>query len=605
MTAHGQRSALHADTASADPATVLAVLADALAHMPPLDASALLLLAHTALARCIEQRDAARQAHEALFDALPDPVSILSAEGVVLDVNHAGVAAYGLPKHAVIGQPIEHLNPDLPTDHLQPVWAALRDRRSYVIETTNMSADGSRFPVEVHSCAFRYQGAACILAIARDLGSRWQVESRYRLLLESIDKGVILFDEQLRIVSANPAAHRILGTHGQVAGMPLATLLDPQQWTVVDEHGHPLPREQWPSNRCLQAGRVVASTTIGLYNRPRGQMLWLSMTNVPLFNSGRDRADHVFAMFSDITELKRTTTLFDRAQSLAHIGGWEWERSLQQLYLTDEARRIFGHGPALTGMPQLLALLRNEDHALLRQALNDTDQAGAAFALELRGQRADGHSFWVRMIGEVDPGDVDAGRITGTVQDITERKQAEETLRVQARTDPLTGVMNRDAVLCDLSERMATPAHCRVGVLYIDLDHFKIINDLLGHSAGDALLVEATERINRAIGTEGLLARLGGDEFLVVCDAHDPTNPPEQVAARIVEAFVAPFVFGSDAFAVTASIGIATAPDDGQQPQQLIHNADAAMYACKRRTRNGWARYTADPSAAVPRPDNA
>src|SRR5690606_36239087 len=115
----------------------------------------------------------------------------------------------------------------------------------------------------------------------------------------------------------------------------------------------------------------------------------------------------------------------------------------------------------------------------LQQALLEVVDRQVSFELELQGQRSDGHSFWVRMIGEAEAGDVDAARIAGTVQDITARKQAEETLRIQARTDPLTGIMNRDAVLNDLAMRMANPTHCQVAVLYIDLDRFKTVNDLL------------------------------------------------------------------------------------------------------------------------------
>jgi len=296
----------------------------------------------------------------------------------------------------------------------------------------------------------------------------------------------------------------------------------------------------------------------------------------------------VFGMFSDITELKRTNALFDRAQSLAHIGGWEWDRGLQRLYLTDEANRILGQELPLHDMAHLLECLRVDDRSQLQQALLDVIDKQVPFELELQGQRSDGHSFWVRMIGEAEAGDVDAARIAGTVQDITARKQAEETLRIQARTDPLTGIMNRDAVLNDLAARMANPTHCRVAVLYIDLDRFKTVNDLLGHNAGDELLIDATRRIATAIGTEGLLARFGGDEFLVVCDTRDQADQPERLAEAITRGFSTPFRFGSDEFAVTTSIGIARAPQDGLRPQQLIQNADIAMYDCKRRTRNGW-----------------
>ncbi|HEY9399911.1 MAG TPA: EAL domain-containing protein, partial [Luteimonas sp.] len=183
-------------------------------------------------------------------------------------------------------------------------------------------------------------------------------------------------------------------------------------------------------------------------------------------------------------------------------------------------------------------------------------------------------------------------RITGTLQDITQRKQAEETLRVQARTDPLTGLLNRDAVLAELAARLADPAMGRVAVLYIDLDRFKVVNDVLGHGAGDELLVTAAHRIARAVGTEGLIARFGGDEFLVVCHFGDDAHGPERIADSILDAFSDSFCFEQEEFNITASIGIARAPNDGDRPQLLIQNADIAMYDSKRRIRNGWQAFT-------------
>ncbi|MFC6839258.1 putative bifunctional diguanylate cyclase/phosphodiesterase [Xanthomonas theicola] len=321
-------------------------------------------------------------------------------------------------------------------------------------------------------------------------------------------------------------------------------------------------------------------------------MLWISATSVPVFGAGCAEPDHVFSLFSDITERKRDHALFERAQSLARIGGWEWDRGRQRLHLTEETRRILGRHAPPQSMAALLASLRGPDQHRLQAALSAAVERGIGFALELQGQRGDGHAFWVRMIGEVEPGDLSASRIAGTVQDVSERKQAEERLRMQARTDPLTGIMNRDAVLAELDARLATAADAAVAVLYIDLDRFKTVNDVLGHNAGDALLVEATQRIAAAIGGAGLLARFGGDEFLVVCDTRDVPEQAQRLATAITAAFAEPFRFGSDEFSVTASIGIARAPQDGHRPQQLIQNADVAMYDCKRRARNGWQLFT-------------
>ncbi|HBK47299.1 MAG TPA: PAS domain S-box protein [Xanthomonadaceae bacterium] len=575
----------------ADYGDTLAGIERALATLPRGASHDLLAHCRDALCSALAERESAQMRYAALFDAVPDPVSILSETGIVLDLNRAGIEAYQRPREAIVGQPIEVLNPDLPRDHLVPVWESINRGETYVIEVTNTRGDGSRFPVEVHSAGFEHHGTRCIVAVARDLSGRWQAESRYRLLMESIDKGVVLFDHDYVIVSANPAAHRIFGLNN---GEHLSELMQPDDWITVDEHGRPLAREQWPMIRAFQDGQIIASTTMGLYHRPRGRMVWISVTSVPVFSSGRDRPDHVFALFSDITELKRDNALFDRAQSLAHIGGWEWNRNQQRLYLTEETLRIIGQQEPPQTMTQLLACLRGEDQLRLQGALLDAVARQSSFELELQGQRGDGHSFWIRMIGEIESGDLASSRIAGTIQDITERKQTEETLRIQARTDPLTGIMNRDAVLSDLGTRLVSPTHSRVAVLYIDLDRFKTVNDVLGHNAGDQLLIEATQRIAGAVGTEGLIARFGGDEFLVVCDTRDVPDQPERLAELITGAFSTPFRFGKDEFSVTTSIGIARAPQDGLRPQQLIQSADVAMYDCKRRTRNGWQTFNAE-----------
>ncbi len=200
--------------------------------------------------------------------------------------------------------------------------------------------------------------------------------------------------------------------------------------------------------------------------------------------------------------------------------------------------------------------------------------------------------MWVRIIGEAETGDPIGARVTGTLQDITERKQAEETLRVLARTDPLTGLLNRDAVLFELDARLQDRAQSGVAVLYIDLDRFKVVNDVLGHAAGDAVIASAAQRIQRAVGTEGLIARFGGDEFLVVCITSDDEGRPERLAAQILDVFGDSFRMGGEEFTITASIGIACAPDHGERSQLLIQNADVAMYDSKRRVRNGWQAFS-------------
>ena len=591
MTTKGPLRAVQ-PTSEPDAAPTLAALEQACndPSLPP-HLRQLLQQARDALRDADLAADIERKRYRAVFDAVPDPVSIIDWDGTVLDVNKAGMAAYQRTLDEIVGKPIEFLNPDLPRDHLRPVWDTLSRGETYVIEVTNMRADGSRFPVEVHSAGFNDDGKMRIIAVARDLSGRHAAELRYRELMETIDKGIIVRNAKGDIIHVNPAAMRILELDD---GATLEEDLRAENWQTFDEHGRVVAEADQPATYALRTGRIVESTVLGFYNKRVRQLKWLSVTCVPQFEVGARKPEQVLSLFSDVTELKRDSTLFDHAQALAHIGGWEWDTGRNSLYLTEEAQRILGQHPQPGTMDDLLACLREPDRRRLRTALDHAIAHGRNLNLDLQGWQANGHLFWIRMIGEAETGSPLSAHITGTLQDITERKQSEETLRVQARTDPLTGLLNRDAVLEELETRLSDPTLQRAAVLYIDLDRFKIVNDVLGHAAGDRLLSAASRRIQRAVGSEGLIARFGGDEFLVLCSTGDEPTRPERIADAILEAFSESFRMDGEEFNITASIGIAQAPIDGRRAQQLIQNADVAMYDSKRRGRNDWQTFTAE-----------
>jgi diguanylate cyclase (GGDEF)-like protein/PAS domain S-box-containing protein len=533
---------------------------------------------------------AERQRYRALFDAVPDPVSVIAWDGTVLDLNRAGIAAYRREREEIIGQPIHVLNPELPRDHMGPVYESLRSGGTHVVEVTNMRADGTRFPVEVHSANFEFEGQPCLVAVARDLSGRAEAEMRYRELMAVMDKGIVMRDAGGRIVYANAAAIRMLSVE---PGLSLDEELQPGRWHIIGEDGRELAPEDLPAFRALRTGRVEENTVLGYYNVRLRKLTWFAVTSVPQFAAGADAPHQVMSLFTDVTDLKRDSALFERVQALAHIGGWQWDAGRDRLYLSEETLRIIGLDRLPGGMAEAQQVLVEPDRRRLQAAIEHTLATGEGFDLELQGRRRDA-PFWVRALGEAMGGSALARHLTGTVQDITERKRAEESLRVQARTDPLTGLLNRDAILGELVAMLDAPgaARAEVAVLYIDLDRFKIVNDVLGHGAGDELLVSAASRIRRAVGDDGLIARFGGDEFLVACPVGDDPSRPERIADAILGAFGDSFRFDNEEFAITASIGIARAPADGTTVQALVQNADAAMYDSKRRIRNGWQAYT-------------
>ena len=170
-----------------------------------------------------------------------------------------------------------------------------------------------------------------------------------------------------------------------------------------------------------------------------------------------------------------------------------------------------------------------------------------------------------------------------------ENKKSDERIRYLAHSDELTGLPNRAHFLQMLSQALARGARfeTKIGVLFVDLDRFKNINDSHGHEAGDKVLREAAIRLRGAVRGVDLVARLGGDEFVILAEDIGDTQVLGGIAQKLIEQIALPFDIDGDHFHLTASVGISTYPDDGEDLYELIKNADIAMYRVKELGRNG------------------
>ncbi|TXI79607.1 MAG: EAL domain-containing protein [Dechloromonas sp.] len=185
---------------------------------------------------------------------------------------------------------------------------------------------------------------------------------------------------------------------------------------------------------------------------------------------------------------------------------------------------------------------------------------------------------------------------SGVARDITERKQAEETIAFQAFHDLLTGLPNR-TLFKDRLELALTQAHRknqRVGVMFLDLDRFKLINDTYGHAEGDHLLKEFAQRIRGCLRSGDTLARQGGDEFTVLLPDISSRDDVLTIAGKMLAELKQPFLIAGRDFYTTVSIGIAVFPEDGENPELLLRNADIAMYQTKAHGKNGFREFTPD-----------
>jgi diguanylate cyclase (GGDEF)-like protein/PAS domain S-box-containing protein len=262
------------------------------------------------------------------------------------------------------------------------------------------------------------------------------------------------------------------------------------------------------------------------------------------------------------------------------------DRSGHITYESDAVERVLGYRASDRVGGSILDHIHPDDAGRVGTVLEQlADGSGGLATLELRVAHAEGAWRWMEGIGANRLDDPDVEGIVVNYRDISDRKALEEQLEHQAFHDPMTGLANR-ALFGDRVEhalaRRDRPGYGPTSVLFIDLDDFKTVNDSLGHPAGDTLLRAVAERLRACVRPGDTAARLGGDEFGVLLEETNEEAAAE-IAERIHEAMAQPFTIDARQLAVTASIGIASTEVSGRTADELLRNADAAMYTAKAR----------------------
>ncbi len=354
--------------------------------------------------------------------------------------------------------------------------------------------------------------------------------------------------------------------------------------------------------------RVKAGETLSVERLIRfadGRSRWMTVRLTPRMADGKYLG--YYATTADIHEQKLVEEELRRANSIlsAHFDNTplaviEWDTELRIVRWSGQAETIFGWkaeealGRALGGW----RLVYEEDEASVARMIRALVEGPERHATLLhRNYRKDGSVIWVEWHNSAlrdEEGRVIS--ILSLAQDVSSRIQAEERLQYMATHDGLTGLPN-SVLLNDRLDAALTRArrsHARVGVMFLDLDHFKDVNDTLGHRVGDALLKELARRIRAALRQSDVLARISGDEFVVVLEDFPDESAPELVAHKILDEVRRPFQVDGHEIHVSGSLGLALHPEDGADAETLLKNADAAMYHAKELGRNAFRLFSAE-----------
>lgn len=295
----------------------------------------------------------------------------------------------------------------------------------------------------------------------------------------------------------------------------------------------------------------------------------------------------------------------DRMDQQLHKLSLAVESSASSVMITDAELNIEYVNPSLVqtsgyGAEELIGrkagfLSGEEKEAEIIRDIWSTVFTGKIWRGERMLRKKNGDCFWV--MSSTSPIKNQAGEITHLVsvsEDITLLKQDHERMEMLAFYDPLTGLANRRLFKdrLDMALKKAIRQQSHVALLYLDLDHFKAVNDQYGHDAGDNLLKEVAERLRVAVRDSDIVSRIGGDEFNIILHDLQNAEDSELVANKILSSVIRPIDIGNGiSVTVSASIGITLAPDDGIDAKKLIKNADVAMYQSKQLGRNQFMRY--------------
>jgi diguanylate cyclase (GGDEF)-like protein/PAS domain S-box-containing protein len=441
-------------------------------------------------------------------------------------------------------------------------------------------------------------GASLFFAyrIYADYVHRLEEKHRRREVIDHLDQGMSVLDRDGRVTLWNDALEvmlhcsrdRALGRLLTDAVPPLARTELPRaiKGTVADRQARTL------NHLTIAAGTNTRVVHVKVLPVAGGvTLLWHDITE-------RTRAEY---------ELRRSGERLALAAEGANDGLWEWNLRSQEFYVSGRWRAMIGLPPqaAIAGAGEWLERVHTEDIASLNAAL-EAHLAGSTpvFQHEHRIRHEDGsyRRYLCRGVAVRGAGRK-PDRIAGSLTDTTEHAIAQERLRSVGFLDALTGLVNRGVFVEGIGRRLEECSRrgLRNGfaVLYLDLDRFKIVNDSLGHMVGDELLVAASRRLESCLRQGDALARLGGDEFAIFLHGLHDDAQANAIAGRIQQALSAPFSIAGREVFTSASIGIAFGPAHYTNPDEIMRDADTAMYHAKSRGKSRHEVFDADMHARV------
>jgi len=283
------------------------------------------------------------------------------------------------------------------------------------------------------------------------------------------------------------------------------------------------------------------------------------------------------------------------AQRIAKVGSWEYNVVDKVLLLSDEVYRILGvkFGTVIK-WDDFLKFIKKDDYNRVIDIIQDSIKHGSKFNIKYALVHKNGNEIFIQTRGKVRKKAGGNIRITAVSMDITNDIKNKKTIEKLAYYDSLTGLANRTLLRDRMSKAIqyAKREKTNLALIFLDLDHFKLINDTLGHSIGDDLLIHIAKILKVHLRESDTLSRLGGDEFIILLPTIKTDTDAQIIASKIQQTLQTKHDIGQHQLYITSSIGVSIYPQHGEDADELIRNADTAMYEAKNHGRNNYRIYS-------------
>jgi diguanylate cyclase (GGDEF)-like protein/PAS domain S-box-containing protein len=539
-----------------------------------------------------------RETFQMLVDSSPTAINILHGDRLLF-VNPAMERLSGYSRDELLGMKMTDL---IHPDSRQTVAnrAAARQRGEHApshYEFQLVTKDGKTRWIDVSATRVVYEGKVCSLGSLLDVTERKEAErtlraseERFQTLFDRASEGILIVSLEGKLLAANEAFARMHGyTRQELLALSLQDLDTPEARALIPER--------------MRRIREEGALTFEVENYHKDGHVFPMEVAASLVTVHGEAVVQSFCR--DITERKK-------AEEELRLAAQVFEHAGEGVLVTDDRNLIIAANPAFTQITGYrLDEVRGKNPRIFASGRHDKEFYRAMWESII------GRGFWQGEIWDRNKnGEIHAKHLTISVirgadgrahryvalfTDITQKKQSEELIWRQANFDALTGLPNRQMFQDRLaqeskkSHRTAKP----MALLLIDLDRFKEVNDTLGHHKGDMLLVDAAQRISGCVRDSDTVARLGGDEFVVILSELDDADSIDRIAQELVDSLADPFKLGADEVYISASVGISLYPTDSPRLEDLLKNADQAMYSAKNAGRNRFGYFTPDMQAAA------